>query len=144
MIAFSVLSEATDSAYKDISAILTQFHSDPELSATKLENLQAIVSDPHIHLIVARDGEKIVGMAILFVMVHPDDISGYVDYVVVDDAYRGQGIGSQIMQKLMSVAREHHVEELNLTSRPSREAANHLYQKLGFEKRDTNVYRLKL
>jgi ribosomal protein S18 acetylase RimI-like enzyme len=145
MIILSVLDEATESAYNDISTLLSQLHAESNsVYAPEFARLQSIVSDPNSHMIVAREGEKIVGMATLYILVHVDEVSGCVDDVVVDSAYRGQGIGRSLMEKVLSVAREKNLLELDLTSRPSRVAGNHLYQKLGFEKRETNVYRLKL
>ena len=69
---------------------------------------------------------------------------GSVDDVVVDNAYRGQGLGAAIMHKVIEVAQEQKLKALSLTSRPARVAGNKLYQKLGFVQKETNVYRLKL
>lgn len=145
MIEYSILTEAGEREFADIKHLLDQLHAgsssayDPSLA-----RLQAMLLDANAALVVARDGEKVVGMAILFTLARVDEVSGYVDDVVVDDAYRGQGIATALMKKLVEVARERGHKHLDLTSRPSREAANHLYQKIGFVKRETNPYRLKL
>jgi len=80
----------------------------------------------------------------LYTLSHVDEIAGHVDDVVVADSYRGQGIATKLMEKVISIARERGHRYIDLTSRPSREAANHIYKKIGFQKRETNPYRLKL
>jgi ribosomal protein S18 acetylase RimI-like enzyme len=62
---------------------------------------------------------------------------------VVDETARGKGVGAALNTEAISLAHEMGAKSIDLTSRPSREAANRLYQRLGFEQRDTNVYRFK-
>jgi ribosomal protein S18 acetylase RimI-like enzyme len=69
---------------------------------------------------------------------------GIIDYVVVDERHEGKGVGKMIMHALINDARALKLHHIDLTSKPSRERANKLYPKLGFELRETNVYRLKL
>lgn len=69
---------------------------------------------------------------------------GQIEDVVVDEAYRGKGLGEKIMRRLIAEAKKLKLEEVGLTSRPSRVAANALYKKLGFSQRETNVYDLTL
>lgn len=145
MIEYAVLTAAGEREFSYIRGLLDQLHaSSSSTYEPSLSRLQAMVSNENTDVIAARDGEKIVGMAILFTLARIDETSGYVDDVVVDNAYRGKGIATALMQKLIEIARERGHKHLDLTSRPSREAANHLYQKIGFVKRETNPYRLKL
>lgn len=145
MIEYSVLTSAGEREFTEVRALLDQLHSSSSTTyEPSLSRLQAMTSDENTDVIVARDGEKIVGMAILFTLARVDETSGYVDDVVVDDAYRGKGIATALMNKLVEIAKGRGHKHLDLTSRPSREAANHLYQKVGFVKRETNPYRLKL
>jgi ribosomal protein S18 acetylase RimI-like enzyme len=68
----------------------------------------------------------------------------WIEDVVVDEAVRGQGTGEALVREGIRLAEEGGAKAVNLTSRPDRAAANRLYQRLGFEPRTTNVYRLEL
>src|SRR3989338_6026085 len=99
-----------------------------------------------------REGQKgtiaelrnIVGFGSLYVIAKLSGKIGHIEDVVVDSAYRGQGLGEKVMRVLIKEARKQKIESLHLTSRSARVAANKLYQKLGFVRKETNVYRLKL
>ena len=71
----------------------------------------------------------------------PTGTKAWVEDVVVDDGARGKGVGKSLMRHAMEQAKKLGAKTVDLTSRPSREAANKLYQSLGFETRETNVYR---
>lgn len=87
---------------------------------------------------------KIIGMGtIVFVQKIPGT-SAQIEDVIVSKDFQGRGIGKQIVLRLIDEAKEYEVRHINLTARPSGIAANHLYQSLGFKRRDTNVYRLTL
>jgi len=107
--------------------------------------LQAVVEDPGSHLYVLRapDG-RIAGCATLCIYQSPTGRKGSVEDVVVLSAFRGQGLGRRLMEHVLSEARKYSPIELHLTSRPSRVAANALYQALGFTRRETNAYGLTL
>ena len=102
--------------------------------------VQAIVADPACTLLVARD-EEIVGMLTLAHFRTPTGHHAWIEDVVVDGAFRGRGIGEALTRAALELARELGADEVNLTTRPAREAANRLYQRLGFQARQTNVYR---
>jgi ribosomal protein S18 acetylase RimI-like enzyme len=92
---------------------------------------------------VARDGGgEIVGSATLVVFRIPDGVRARLESVVVDGARRGQGIGEALCREVIARARARGARKLDLTSTPAREAANRLYRRLGFQQRQTNVYRL--
>lgn len=93
--------------------------------------------------LVARD-EQIVGMLVLTLYRIPTGVQARIDDVVVDDAARGKGIGDALTRAAIGRARQGGAKQVTLTSRPSREAANRLYVRLGFQLIETNVYRLRL
>jgi ribosomal protein S18 acetylase RimI-like enzyme len=103
--------------------------------------LQQIIASPTTELIVARDGDVVVGMLTLAVFRIPTGVRAWIEDVVVDAEARGRGIGEALTREALRVATDLGARTVELTSRPSREAANRLYQRLGFERRDTNVYR---
>lgn len=144
MITFGQLSSATEAAVQDINKLLPQLRENADEHTCSLAELQNIVSDKNIAFIVAKDGDKVIGMATLYVLVKLSKNVAHVEDVVVDGGYRGQGLGEKLMRALIDVAREKGIKTLTLTSRPERVAGNKLYQKLGFEQKITNVYRMKL
>jgi ribosomal protein S18 acetylase RimI-like enzyme len=104
--------------------------------------LGEIVAAPATELLVARgDGGEIVGSLTLALFRIPTGLRAWIEDVVVDDAARGQGVGEALNRRAIELAHERGARSIDLTSRPSREAANRLYRRLGFEQRDTNVYR---
>ena len=107
--------------------------------------LEAIVTADDTHLLIARDDDgTITGTTTLVVFRIPTGVRAMIEDVVVDAAYAGRGISYDIARFALDLAERHGAKTVDLTSRPSREAANHVYQKLGFEQRDTNVYRYEL
>ena len=121
----------------------------PQLSRSSpppdADTLQAIVASSACTLLVARDGDgSIVGSLTLVVFPIPTGTRAWIEDVVVDDAARGAGVGAALNRAALDRARELGAKTVDLTSRPSREAANRLYRRLGFEPRETNVYRYDL
>jgi ribosomal protein S18 acetylase RimI-like enzyme len=110
------------------------------------EDITAIVDAPHTRLFFARltTDRKIVGMVTLVTFRSPYKMKGSIEDVVVDSEYRKKGIGQELMNYVVDVARTAGVKSLSFTSKPTRVDANRLYERLGFEKRDTNVYRITL
>lgn len=107
--------------------------------------LGEVVSSPATHLFIAiDDGGTVVGMATLVTFRIPTGMRAWIEDVVVDEAGRGEGVGRALTDAMVDRAREQGCRTVDLTSRPSREQANRLYQRVGFERRDTNVYRLDL
>ena len=95
-------------------------------------------------LFVATDGGAIVGTLTLVIFRIPTGLRAWIEDVVVDEDVRGLGVGEALTIAAVEEARSRGARSIDLTSRPSREAANAMYLKLGFERRDTNVYRLGL
>jgi ribosomal protein S18 acetylase RimI-like enzyme len=109
------------------------------------EELGELVRSAASHLLVARDGDgRIVGSLTLVLFRIPTGVRAWIEDVVVDESARGQGVGEALNREALRVAGDAGARTVDLTSRPSREAANRLYQRLGFEQRDTNVYRIEL
>jgi ribosomal protein S18 acetylase RimI-like enzyme len=106
--------------------------------------LEAIVGTPNCALFVARIDGEIVGSLTLAMYPLPTCVKAWIDDVVVDEAVRGRGVGETLNRAALDEARRRGAKEVDLTSRPQREAANRLYVRLGFAKRDTNVYRYEL
>jgi ribosomal protein S18 acetylase RimI-like enzyme len=101
-----------------------------------------IVESDSARLLVARDESGIVGMLTLVIFPIPSGLRAWIEDVVVDGAARGKGVGEKLNTAAIELARSAGVRTIDLTSRPSRDAANRLYKRLGFEPRNTNVYRL--
>ena len=105
--------------------------------------LAAIIASPATHLLVAtEDGSPaVLGSLTLVVFRIPTGLRAWIEDVVVDADARGKGVGEALNRHAIDIAAEQGARSVDLTSRPSRKAANRLYQRLGFEPRDTNVYR---
>ncbi len=108
------------------------------------EALATIIADPNTHLFVAQDGDAIVGSLTLIIFRSPTGIRARIEDVVVAESARGTGLGRRLTDAAIEQARTTGAKAIGLTSRPSREAANGLYQSMGFEQRNTNVYEMKL
>lgn len=94
-------------------------------------------------VLVARDGANgpIVGSLTLALFRIPTGVRAWIEDVVVDSSMRGRGVGQALTAHALERARAAGARTVDLTSRPSREAANRLYQRMGFTERSTNVYR---
>jgi ribosomal protein S18 acetylase RimI-like enzyme len=109
--------------------------------------LEAIASSDASILLAARDpdaGGAIVGSLTLVVFAIPTAVRAWIEDVVVDESARGRGVGEALNRAALDRARAAGARTVDLTSRPSRQAANRLYQRIGFEPRDTNIYRYDL
>ncbi|HEY0249438.1 MAG TPA: GNAT family N-acetyltransferase [Gryllotalpicola sp.] len=117
----------------------------PELSSSAVydrELVRQIVESEATHLYLARFDGQAAGIASLVVAPIPTGVRTHIEDVVVDEIARGHGLSRILLQHLIAEATDRfHARTIDLTSRPTREAANHLYQTSGFVKRDTNVYR---
>jgi ribosomal protein S18 acetylase RimI-like enzyme len=120
----------------------------PQLSSSSppptREHLAAMVDSADTVLFVARVGGTILGSLTLAFYRIPTGTKAWIEDVVVDDAARGRGVGELLNRVALDEARSRGAKDVSLTSRPSREAANRLYQRIGFEPRTTNVYRYTL
>jgi ribosomal protein S18 acetylase RimI-like enzyme len=123
---------------------LTPLLSKSNAAPTEAE-LQEIVSSPATVLLMALDDSgRYVGTLTLALFRIPTALRAWIEDVIVDDLVRGQGIGEMLTREANRIAAERGAKTVDLTSRPSREAANRLYRRVGFKQRDTNVYRFEL
>ena len=108
--------------------------------------IDEIASSPATTLFLARDGEggRIVGTLTLAMFRTPTGTRAWIEDVIVAEETRGRGCGEQLTVAALDAARAAGARTVELTSRPSREAANRLYQRLGFVLRETNLYRYQL
>jgi ribosomal protein S18 acetylase RimI-like enzyme len=118
----------------------------PQLSRSSpvpgVAQLQEIVTSPATVLLIARDDTAgVVGSLTLVLFRIPTGLRAWIEDVVVDETARGQGVGEALSREALRWATAAGARTVDLTSRPSREAANRLYQRLGFRPRETNVYR---
>jgi len=118
----------------------------PQLSSSApppgRSELQAIVDSDACHLLLAiGDDGRILGSMTLVVFPIPTGVRAWIEDVVVDGDARGMGVGEALNLRALDLAAELGAKTVDLTSRPSREAANRLYQRIGFVPRETNVYR---
>lgn len=120
----------------------------PQLSSSNppptLSELRRIVESESTLLLLAEDDGVIVGSLTLALFRIPTGLRAWIEDVVVDGAARGKGVGEALNRFALDEAKRRGATTVDLTSRPSREAANRLYQRLGFVKRDTNVYRFDI
>jgi len=131
--------EITDEIVEAFARLIPQLSSsNPPPSTQRLEEMAK--SDAS-HILIARNDDGIVGSLTLVLFTIPTGVRAWIEDVVVDSAARGQGVGDQLNRFALDMAAKAGATTVDLTSRPSREAANRLYQRLGFEQRNTNVYR---
>ncbi|MFG3530972.1 GNAT family N-acetyltransferase [Streptomyces sp. NPDC047917] len=134
-----VVREATDEVVEAIARLL------PQLSSTAGvpdgESVTRLLRSDANTLLLARVDGRAVGMLTLIVCPLPSGLRGRIEDVVVDEAARGHGVGAALTEEALRLADAAGVRTVDLTSRPSRRAANRLYERLGFEARDSTVYR---
>jgi ribosomal protein S18 acetylase RimI-like enzyme len=106
--------------------------------------MEAVIGCSSNTLLAARVNGRTVGTLTLTMLTTPTGIMGWIADVVVDSLIRGKGIGEKLVREAIAIAESKGAKYVDLSSRPAREAANRLYQRIGFEKRETNYYRYLL
>ena len=110
-----------------------------------LFNIESVINDSNCNCIVAEDNGKIAGFGSLVIYQTPiKSYVGNIEDIVVDEGFRGQGLGKKIVQKLIQIAKDKNIKIVSLTSSPSRVTARKLYASLGFSLLDTGVFRLSV
>jgi len=152
-----VAEEVTDELMAAVQRLVPQLSSSARLPS--VAEVAEIVSSPATTLLLARDdvdadgegragsgdGEgAIVGMLTLVSFRLPTGVRAWVEDVVVEESQRGRGTGEALTRAAVELAAALGAITVDLTSRPGRESANRLYERVGFEQRDTNVYRFKI
>ena len=130
----------TDSDFSDLSVLMQELSDNIVFTKDSLERLLA---DPNSHLYVIREEGRIVACASLCIFHQPFSTDATIESVVVSSKMRGKGLGRKLMEHLIEEAARMKVDCIHLTSNPKREAANALYQKMGFERKETNCYVIK-
>ncbi|UVF19726.1 GNAT family N-acetyltransferase [Microvirga terrae] len=136
-----IVSAGTDELVEAVNRLLAQLTSAPK--AFGREDLDAILASSSCLLILSRCDGHVAGMLTLGWFLAPTGARAFIDDVVVDERYRGRGIGEALIRSALDQARRREAKTVDLTSRPAREAANRLYRRLGFETRETNSYRYR-
>jgi ribosomal protein S18 acetylase RimI-like enzyme len=137
-----VVHEITGEVVEAFGRLLPQLStSAPPLDA---DALSAIASAPACTLLLARVGGRIVGTLTVAIFPIPTGVRAWIEDVVVDEAARGKGVGEALTAAALRLAREAGARTVDLTTRPSRQAAGRLYERVGFERRDSRLYRYDL
>jgi len=134
------IEKISDTDLTNINKLLPQLSA----SAQSLDHatLTNIIESDCSHVLIARENEEIFGMLTLVVFQIPTGVRAWIEDVVVSENARGKGVGRLLIEEAIRLAKENNAKTIDLTSRPTREAANRLYQKIGFQQRETNVYRI--
>lgn len=141
-VTIEIASEPTTELVEAFARLIPQLSkSSPPPTATEVDEM---VRAPATDVLVARLDGAIVGTLTLVTFRIPTGVRAWIEDVVVDESARGHGVGDQLNRYALQVAGDKGAKTVDLTSRPSREAANRLYQRIGFVRRDTNVYRRDL
>ena len=138
-----IVNKADEELYEAFQRLVPQLtNNNPTPS---LNDLADLVRDTSSTLIIARnDNGDIVGALTLAVYRVPTGIRSVIEDVIVDISTRGEGVGEALMLRGIELAREKGAGNISLTSNPMRVAANKLYLRVGFTKRETNAYQMKL
>jgi len=143
MIAVEVVTQVTPELVDAMARLIPQLSSsNPPPSQAELA---AIVTSRSSVLFIARDDDgTIIGSLTLALFRIPTGLRAWIEDVVVDGEARGKGVGEKLNRAALDYARDAGAKTVDLTSRPSREAANRLYLRMGFKLRETNCYRYDL
>ena len=135
----------TDELFTSVQSLVPQL--DPGKVPPTLEELEALLSSEASILLTARISEKndpIAGILTLAIYRVPTGLRSIVEDVIVDEKFRRRGIAEALLKHAVEVARDAGAGNISLSANPSREAAHRLYQKLGFSRRDSNFFILRL
>lgn len=108
------------------------------------EDYRKQLASPLSPLFLLVDGEAVMGMLTVGIYLSPTGSKAWIEDVVVDNAYRGQGLGKMLVAHAIDYCKRERIATLMLTSKPQRIAANALYQSLHFERKETNVYKMEM
>jgi GNAT superfamily N-acetyltransferase len=139
------VSEPTEELFKALQHLIPQIgiHKIPPTR----EELTTLLKTQGATLLIAREPDEngaIIGVLSLTIYRVPTGLRSIVEDVVVDERMRRRGVGEALIRYAIDLAREAGANGVSLTSNPQREAANQLYQAMGFELRNTNPYFYRL
>lgn len=136
------LTHIDDAAFEAFKELIPQLTGNDNFPSR--EELEKVLQAKNSFIFVARENHKILGTLTLVIYHIPTGGRAWIEDVVVSESARGKGVASSLLKYAINTAKENGIERIDLTSRPFRVGANKLYQKLGFEIRETNYYRLSL
>ncbi|MGC1390872.1 MAG: GNAT family N-acetyltransferase [Bacteroidales bacterium] len=133
----------SERVYQAVLRLIPQLSSDADLSDKQY--FKSILSSENSHFFIAElDNKRIAGMLTIGSYRIPTGIKVWIEDVVVDETQRGKGIGKELMLHAIKYSGSLGAKTVGLTSRPSRASANRLYQKMGFVRYETNVYKYNI
>jgi ribosomal protein S18 acetylase RimI-like enzyme len=138
-VTIEVCRAVSDELSEAMTRLVPQLSSSATVPST--EELREIVTAEGTSVLVARDGDRIVGTLTLVTFRIPTGVRAWIEDVAVESEARGRGVGEALSREAIRIAASRNARTVELTSRASREAANRLYRRIGFEPRETNVYR---
>jgi len=127
--------------HEAMQRFLDQLTSNP-MTLTE-EMFKELLASSNSHLFFLMKDGQIAGMLTVGIYYSPTGGKAWIEDVVVDEVFRGQGLSKLLVAHAIEFTRSKHVPSLMLTSNPKRIAANKLYQAMGFNRKETNVYRMK-
>jgi ribosomal protein S18 acetylase RimI-like enzyme len=145
LVEIEAVTDVTDQVTRALVRLVPQLS--PDAPTPTAEQLRKVIAVSDTTLLVARDSTRdaeIVGTLTLVLFRIPTGIRAHIEDVVVDESVRGKGIAEALCRHALQLAVFAQAQSVDITSRPVREAANRLYRRLGFRRRDTNVYRYDL
>jgi ribosomal protein S18 acetylase RimI-like enzyme len=137
-----IVTSVSDDLVDALNGLIPQLSSSAEPLTT--DSVSRVVASAGNSLLIARHEGRIVGTLTLVCFEIPTGTRAWIEDVVVDESARGLGMGDALVAAAIERALELGARNIDLTSRSSRVAAHRLYERAGFEVRETNVYRLKL
>ena len=138
-----IVTRADDALLEAFQRLIPQLTNDNP--PPTLDELTALVAEDSSTLLVARSpSQQIIGALSLTIYRVPTGIRAIIEDVIVDGPARGQGVGQALLQRALQIAKQKGAAGISLTSNPLRVAANRLYVKMGFVKRETNAYHMQL
>ncbi|HXS62409.1 MAG TPA: GNAT family N-acetyltransferase [Streptosporangiaceae bacterium] len=137
-----VLSEVTSEVVEAFGRLIPQLSS----SAKPLDAaaLSAIVATPASTVLIARVDGDLVGTLTLVTFPIPTGVRAWIEDVVTEESARGKGVATALIDEAIRLAKQASARTIDLSSRPARAAAGVLYERMGFEQRETRMYRYKL
>ena len=139
----SEISNYSEEAFLAMAKLLPQLG--PGTIVPTREHFRKIVESVTTHFfILEADNRGIAGILSICTYPIPTGTKAWIEDVVVDECFRGKSYGKALMLHAIEFARSQGAKAVELTSRPSRIAANRLYKELGFVIRETNLYKLSL
>lgn len=141
MIQIIEIKDFTPDFMEPVQRLLNQLTTRPVALTEKA--LKELIAQENTHLFFLLKNKEIAGMITVGIYYSPTGGKAWIEDVVIDMSYRGQGLSKLLVTHAIDFVKARNIPTLMLTSNPSRTTANKLYRSLGFEQKQTNVYRMK-